>query len=469
MTSLVPDRLARKLILVLLVIKMVVTVYDMVRDPASHSYDAHHHTWRVRSAGLEMGKMAYNPPLYYLPALPGVDLGKYYKNGKPIIWESTHYATSKNAKVLLEVVRGFNAGYLLVFYVAWIWFIFPHVLPSRRAWFLASLMLLVLPGFQKAAMMAHPDNLLMAASATATAVWVRYHRLGRERLRHGLLLGFLIGVVGLTRPFAIVPVFFLTLVTTIAQLKDALARPIARPLGLRVASGLGRAALVAALVGAMSGSWWAFRYVEAGTVLDAYDDAYVGKFVPLRAKLDKTHYYASFHFKELLKTPDRGMSGHDQPSLAPLGNTFPTIFYSETWGDHWLYFSGSSATNKKAWCKRILFVTALPLSIGFMVMLAVGIVRSAVRAVKRRNPLTPDAILTAIACAGWTIFVYWQGHAGLLPGKNSSIKFLYVAWVVPYAIATAFHFRPRARTFHALALTMLVVFAISLPIAIYDA
>src|SRR5258708_39303237 len=115
-----------------------------------------------------MGRWAYTPPLYYWPALPSVSVGKYYDDHYRPIIDPNPNEESDRAISLLERVRAFNIPYLLAFYIAWIYYIFPHVLPGRRAWFLASLFLLTIPGYQKAAVMAHPDNLLMCLSAWAT-------------------------------------------------------------------------------------------------------------------------------------------------------------------------------------------------------------------------------------------------------------------------------------------------------------
>jgi len=472
MSDLISDRLARRVVLLLLIVKVIITAFDLTQQGAGGTYDYRHHAWRARSAGLEMGKMAYNPPLYYLPTLPYVQVSKYYEHGKAIIDPDINPGdASDHGIALLERVRAFNVLYLLVFYVSWIYFLFPRLFESRRAWFLASLLMLSLPGYQKAAVMAHPDNLLMALSATGTAAWVFVWQTQRTRFRHGLGLAFSVGLVGLTRPFAIVPVFFLSLANGWMQVKDAVfdASRAARPLYLRSVNAALRVAAIAAVTASLAGSWWVFRYVETGEILDAYAEPYIEHFEPFRKNFDYRHYYTSFYFPKLIEKPNREMSGSNEPSDNIYGNTFPTIVYSEIWGDHWLYFSqDASQTDQKAWEKRVVFVLALPLSIAVIVLLFAGIGRAAVRAVRTRD-LSPHVVLPAIACVGWALFVYWQGHSGLLPGKNSTIKFLYFAYVTPYAIFTAFDFRPRERLFHWMVAGTLIVFAATLPIALVDA
>ncbi len=317
--------------------------------------------------------------------------------------------------------------------------------------------------------MAHPDNLLMALSAITTAVWLRYHLKQRTRFRHGIALALSTGLTALTRPFAIVPVVCFSLLNAVTQVRDAFADR-SRALGIRIARAAGRLAVIGAIVATLAGTWWVLRYAETGTVFGAYVESYVEHFEPYKKGFDYRHYYTSFHFVGLLEKPNRDMSGSNEPSNNLLGNTFPTILYSEIWGDHWLYFSGGSTnSDPKMWWKRVLFVAALPLSVLFMAMLAVGLVRTTVAWVKRRFRFSTDMLIAAMACAGFGLFVYWQGHSGLLPGKNSTIKFIYFAYVAPFAIATAFGRRFRERTFHAMVAYTLLVFALSLPIAIADA
>jgi hypothetical protein len=312
----------------------------------------------------------------------------------------------------------------------------------------------------------------MAFSAVTTAVWVHAWRRQKARVRDGLLLAFVTGLTGITRPFAVVVVFFFSLVNAIAQVKEAIWGVTRRslPLWRRLLGACGRLAMIGAVVGVLSGAWWVFRYVETGELMNAYKEEYVEPFQPLKKELDYKHYYTSFHFRELLEHPSRDMSGSNEPSLNPLGNTFHTIFYSEVWGDHWNYFNGGkNNAETKTWLKRVLFVVALPLSVLFVALLGFGVIRALVRAIRTRRFVTPETVMPVVACVGWALFVYWQGHSGLLPGKNSTIKFLYVAYVVPYAIATAFAFRPRERLFHFLTGYILLVFCVSMPIAIWGA
>ncbi|WP_437482560.1 hypothetical protein WME75_41080 [Sorangium sp. So ce1014] len=439
--ELIPRRSARAFLVLLLVLKLAISVWNAAAFPTRGSYDHRHHAWRAKSAGLEMGKMAYNPPLYYLPVLPSV---------------------SPTAKVddLMAQLRCTNVGYLAVFYVAWVFFIFPRMLPDPRAATIAGIVLLSLPGYQKSAAMVHPDNLLMALSAASFAFWLWMARQPKVPLWSSLLLGLLSGLAGMTRPFAVVPV----LVTWALNLWEAL-----RNAGRRFfsASFLGRAAAVTLLIGAMSSGWYAYRYARTGHLMNAYNDSYVAPYQPLKKGFDFGEYYTTFYYSKLLETPNRKLTGKEKPSHNPMANTFFTIFYSETWGDHWLYFSGTRNPDGKLWEKRALLVVALPLTLFLVIGFLVGVGRSLVHAVREREWVSPRTATVAMAVGGIALYLYWQSGAGLLPGKNSSIKFLYVAYAIPYLVAVALWFRPRVRLYNALVALSLLVYAAALPVSIY--
>jgi hypothetical protein len=74
--------------------------------------------------------------------------------------------------------------------------------------------------------------------------------------------------------------------------------------------------------------------------------------------------------------------------------------------------------------------------------------------------------MAAIFWGGFLIFVAWQGTAGLLPGKNSSIKFLYIAWAVPFGVGTAAAQPIPARAFAPIAVLELLVAFAALPVSL---
>ncbi len=443
--ELIPRRSARALLVLLLVLKLAISVWNAAVYPTREGYDHNHHAWRAKSAGLGVAKMTYNPPLYYLPVLPRLDK-----------------TTSANA--LMDQLRRMNVGYLAVFYVAWVFFIFPRMLPDPRAATIAGIILLAFPGYQKCAAMVHPDNLLMALSATSFAFWLWMERQPKVPLWSSLLLGLLSGLTGMTRPFSVVPV----LVTWALNLREAF-----RNAGRRFfsASFLGRAAAVTLIVGVISSSWYVYRYARTGHVMNAYVDNYLKPFQPLKKDYDFRKYYTTFYYSKLLDTPNRHstgtFTGKEKPSLHPMANTFFTIFYSETWGDHWLYFSGPRYQDEKIWPKRVLLVVALPLTLFLVLGFVVGVGRSLVHAVREREWISPRTATVAMAVGGFALYLYWQSGPALLPGKNSTIKFLYVAFLIPYLVAIALWFRPRVRLYNALVALSLLVYAAALPVSTY--
>ena len=239
-----------------------------------------------------------------------------------------------------------------------------------------------------------------------------------------------------------------------------------RPLVARLGAAAGKVALITAIVAGLSGGWWAYRYAYTGEVLDAYPTRYIGVYQPLKKGYDYEHYYTSFYPIALLKEPSRAMALSDLPNLDPKGNTFFTILYSEIWGDHWGYFSGASKLEKD-WPKRILFVFAFPISLYFVYRVWKGLVTTVRDAIVTRTLVSPATLFAGTAFLGAALFVYWQGHAGLLPGKNSTIKYLYVAWMTPYAIAVAFRGRFGSRTFHAALGLIVLTFMAALPVCIH--
>jgi len=66
------QRNARVLVAVALLIKLALLVWNAAAYN-NKPYDFHWHKSRAASAGLRVSAMEYNPPLYYLPALPFVE------------------------------------------------------------------------------------------------------------------------------------------------------------------------------------------------------------------------------------------------------------------------------------------------------------------------------------------------------------------------------------------------------------
>ena len=455
MTEARPTRKTRALIGSLLAVKLAMTLWNCLRYPAQGGYDNIMHSGRAVHAGLRATQMDYNPPLYYLVNLPSILLDPF---------------AAKDVDGLMTVIEWTNLLYLLFFYVAWIYFIFPRVVPGARSWAIASVILLALPGYQKLAAMVHSDNILTVFTAWTFACWLwldrrraRFEGVAGRGAPYGLrtLLGFalLIGLTGMTRPFAILPVVLFSILT----LRETWA--LHRPSFARFAA---RAAPLMLLVAVLSGTWYAYRWKRSHTLLDAYNHAYLDPYKALRPGFDFERYFTTFYFQALVQTPNRRLFEKDasaEPGKNRYANSFFTLFYSELWGDQWLYFSGRG--EEKLWPKRVILVGAMPLTFFLVAGWISGAMRTLREAASTRRWVTGRMILLAMTVGAAALYLWWQTGPALLPGKNSSVKFIYVAYAVPFALATCMSFRMRRREYRLMLPLCLLVFAMAAPIAVY--
>ena len=423
-------RRERQLIAALLVFKLLLLAWNVwVFD--GETYDQSHHLWRARDAGWNIGKMAYNGPLYYLPTLPWV----LAEQAGSIESLTTKAGDAK----LLFILRCSNLGWMALFYTSWIYGILPRVTRDERTWVAASAVLLSLTGYQKVGTLVHPDNMLAALTAFGFACWLAYRELPIERRpRWGLALAGSIGVLGSVRPFALVPITVLLLLL----LRSA---KVGTPWALWARRAVGYAGVVAVFAGA----WLGYRAYEANVVLDAYRDAYIEPYEAHREGFDFPRYFTRFHPRALYQRPNRHLVDlYQGPASSwdnPYANSFLTIAYSEFWGDHWLYLSGPRLKERKLWEKRAVLVAAAPYSavLGGRWLWGMGLVGAeTVRRLRDRDLAEglADARLGMLAMllAGLALYLYWQTGDALLPGKHSTIKFLYNAHLVPFGIALAF-------------------------------
>jgi hypothetical protein len=476
-----------RLVAILLGLKAMVLVFNAATYTSNRQYDPSHHAWRARSAGLEMGKMAYNSPLYYLPLLPFVDLSRFYQGGQPLLEVPTTKEEARQNLQLLDRLRWLNVAYVMGAYLVWICGILPMLTPSRKSWLLGSLLLLALPGIQKAAVMAHPDLLLFFLAPLTFYLSIRWLS-GPPRFRRNLMLAALAGLTGACRPFAVVPMLicwslnvgsllrpwlaarfperFQALPSAVAPAVAPAPHAAGRPGGLWRLGG--KLLTISLITASLCSGWWAFRYAHTGHLMNAYADGYVARYQPVKANFDFGHYYGSFYLKSLLKVPSRADIGNKPSSAHMKNNSFWTQLYSELWGDHYLYFSGAkNGVESKLWVKRGLFVVALPMSLLLALGIVTGTLRAAQSALRRRVLLDPTLFMAATFWLGFGLFMYWQGTAGLLPGKNSTIKFLYIAWLVPFAVGTAAAQRISARWFWIVLTCELAVLLFAFPMSQY--
>jgi hypothetical protein len=454
-TTWLNKRNARVVVAVALLIKLALVVWNATAYD-NRSYDYHLHKRYAASAGLRPSMRASNPPLYYLPALPFV--------------EDTQKGKVKEgftADGLVDLLRFTNIAYLALFYLCWIYLIIPKLVPNWKGATAASLVLLGFPGFQKLGAMTHPDNSVVGLSALGLATWLwfrkRPSRAGWKDWAGVAGFGLIIGLVGMTRPFAAVPVFVLSLAGVLV---------LARERGFFSWAFLSRAALLAVLAGTLSLSWPVYRWHEIGTFKPGYSEGWVGKFRKHRDDLDRVHYFTSFYFVDLLREPNLlneaiGYDGYPKVTN-DMSNSFPTIAYSEFWGDHWLYFSSRKyRTEGKLWPKRVLFVIAL-LMLPLLGLRFVGGVVTTGRRLARGDPdADTDSLMVLYFVLGVALYFYWLMGDALMPGANTSIKFIYNAHLVPVFVTVAFFKDIKPRQFNAWLAYAGLVFVAALPVATF--
>jgi hypothetical protein len=497
---LVTPRSGRFLIAVLLGVKLALLVWNAAVFDGK-PYDVGHHSDRALFGGLRPGKMAYNPPPYYFPALllkrpadvPLVErssetIGEDEEAVQSRRERSTHATRAERSfrEKLITLLRYTNIFWVGLFYLTWIYYSFPRLLRGFQPWFLASLLLLVLPGYQKLGVMSHPDNMFAGAAAAAIAIWLDIRERwqprpaaasAEPRLALSHLVGFAvaIGLMALTRPFAAVPTAVLSVVCAVYVLRSARGSLLRQ---------LSRLLLVGTIIGVMSVSWYAYRWKKSGEVTNAYRTGYISKFEKRRANFDYRSYYTTLNLHDLIIDPSRKMGdGEGVYADTPLANSFFTLLYSEIWGDQWLYFSGPKMQDNKVWPKRMLLACALAVPptmfvLGLMSLWAlIGRVRKMAQEASPQPLLQrlrlllaafePELVLLSIALLGAGLFVYWQGGPALLPGKNSTVKFIYIATLFPPAIALVFTRRLRPVVFNLLSGYFLVLFVVAYPVAMY--
>jgi hypothetical protein len=490
----VTPRAGRFLITVLLVVKIGLLAFNAIVFD-SKPYDVGHHSDRALFAGLRPGKMAYNPPPYYFPAklLHRPEDVPLVERSSETIGEDEEAVQSRAERQtrqtraekqfrakLIAFLRYTNIFWVGLFYIAWIWQSFPRIFRGFQPWFLASLLLLAMPGYQKLGVMTHPDNMFAGTSAVAIATWLTL----RERYLAGKLptlpqllgFAFAIGLTALTRPFAAVPVAVLSVVMVVY---------VWRSVSGRLMAALPRTVLVGIIIGVMSLSWYVYRWKASGEVTNAYRTGYISKFEKRRKNFDYKAYYTSLNLKDLILDPSRKMGDGDAGVYAdtPLANSFFTLLYSEIWGDQWLYFSGPKLKDNKVWAKRVLLACALPVP---PLTLVLGLLSLWSRIGEARKKLLEAApqklldrarlvlvelevplVLFSIALIGAALFMYWQGGPALLPGKNSTVKFIYIATLFPPALGIIFSRRLPPVVFNLLAGYFLFLFVVAYPVAVY--
>jgi hypothetical protein len=464
-----PAREARAFVVVLLLIKLAVSGWNAWAYNPRGSYDAGHHARRALEGGLAHRAKSYDGPLYYLPGLLWND---------PATRDASPYGDA--AAVAMKRLQYTNLVYLTAFYALWLFYLLPRVLPSWRNVTLASVALLSLPGYQRLAAAVHVDNLFALLATALFAVWVA---LDKKRVLSGvkvMLNALVLGLTGLTRPFAFVPMAIFGLLGARTAWRSSTRGRIWK-LTLRVL-------VPAMLVVCPAGIWWGERLSRIDRPLGGLHEPSAGSAKQRLIKaVDVVNYYTTFYVTDLIDVPNRhygkGFSGSKAKN--PRANSFPTILYSELWGDHWLYFSqdqslmeqtpgkrrtaaspGAGNTDHKRLAKSVALVVALPFTL-------VGILRffSGAWAILRRTVtlrrVTAGLVSLTVAVLGFSVFVAWQYKGGLKPGNQTTIKFFYFAYCVAFFVVPIFFRRVRAGWRYGASLALLcLLYGAMLPVAV---
>jgi hypothetical protein len=437
----------------LLLVKVAITTWNAVSYDI-RQYDRALHVGRARSGGLSLEGRAYNPPLYYLPALA---------------FQEPEAPPAVQDRELLQGLRYTNVVWLTLLYAVWIFGIIPMIFSSASSRGLAGLLILAVPGFQKLAVMAHPDNALAGVTALAVFLVLRLWRgAGQERAgtKGGLaslcLAALVVGLAALTRPFGNIVCLLLWL---------GLMAAIVRRFGWFSKKGILGATVTTLIIGGLMAAWPGYQLLAVGRLVTVTNERYIRPFLPHRAGFDLVGYFTSFRYSDLLRVPNRRINRLSDEASSfrnPYGNSFWTLAYSEYWGDHWLYFSGARTGREgKVWPKRFLFVVALPLTVAWCLALVVSLARLARDLARRRPPCFSRLLLWGLVALGSAGYLYFLTHDGLLPGKNSTVKFIYVAYLVPALAILATPRRPSPLVFTLGSFYVLLVFAFALPVALH--
>jgi hypothetical protein len=483
----VTPRSAQLLVAVLLVVKLLLLVWNAALfDGRTSDFD--YHADRALFGGLKPSNTAHDGPTYYLPALL---VGK--PSNLPRVLRATAGEEGEEGEVrdraaprpttperklrsrLIEVLRYTNVGYLSLFYLVWLYVLFPRLTASSSAWLLASLLLLALPGYQRLAVMPHPQNLVVALFALTLAAWLSL----RERFSPAsaaepdagitpprlVVFATAIGLLGSTRTFALVPAAVLTLVCAVyvaRSVKGAWVKLAPRVL------------LLTAFVAVLGFGWHTYgRACTERTGLASY----VPSFGRNSSGFDYLHYYTSFD-RHLLARPDAGEENQERAS-----GSFASLLYSEIWGDEWRSLLPAKSRDDKKWAKYALLNGALAvplLGVWLLGRLLLGRARQLrakaadlqpAGAFSRWRALAAEAevelVLFALLLLGGAAFLVWQGGPGLLPGDNSTVKFTHVAELLPLAIALSFSREPPRSAVVPLAAYFFALNVLAFPVAMY--
>jgi hypothetical protein len=463
-----------RLIAVLLAIKLLITAWDCAVFDGQTYDEAGLHAPRARTGGLGLEGRSYNPPLYYLPVYPLAARQAKELGGWPEAEVSAEAGIASREDpqrkalddALLQRLRWTNLLHVAAFYFAWLGVILPRLIRDPWSRLLASVCLLAMPGYQKLAVMVHPDVAMTSLTALTLAAFVALRVRDSERppttfeLLGVALLG---GLTALARPFG--------LLTAMAAIVGAgwLAWRERATLAARW-HWVARSLAAATVAGLCVIAWPVYQIANLGHLAPVYSQTYTERYEPAREDFNVPGYFASFYIVDLLRRPNYRVNEFDDTNdefHKRHGNSFWTLLYSETWGDHWLHFSGPVKAERRSVVKRIALAAALPTIpwLGFRLFVGLRGVFERVRSRDAERDIW--LLLTAFLALGVGLYLHWQLGDGLSPGKNSAVKFIYNAYLFPVALLLCFSTPVAPRTRKVALGYALLLFAATLAFSVF--
>lgn len=178
-----------------------------------------------------------------------------------------------------------------------------------------------------------------------------------------------------------------------------------------------------AVVVAASSHYYGVNYLRTGHLISQpIITPYYQKHAQAAKDFDRVSMFTNMDFGALLEEPNR------EAPFKPYDAFWPRL-YGDMWGDHWLFFSGANRTENRPLVKKAVFVAAAPFTLAYLLLpLAYGVAAGR-RLLSGRMPdlFQSSGLMFAGGLLALVTFVWSEPE----PGKNSTVKFIYI---YPYVL-----------------------------------
>jgi hypothetical protein len=230
----------------------------------------------------------------------------------------------------------------------------------------------------KAGAMFHPEPFEMLLTAAALVVLARMVRTGRYTWRLAVPLGVLLGAGQLVRAWSLWVLVVAVVVLLVVALTDA---------GLR-RSALGALGITAVVAVLVPSPWYAHQALQYSNPV--FDQPQPAEFLLARRPLA---FYVDARFPDVVSRPWRDR----------FNDRFIPVFYAETWGDYFGFWSwgtvGERTDSSDSELKRQSLIGILPTALalaGLLALLALAVVRPTEDPARLVAALPPLAATTAV-------------------------------------------------------------------------